>query len=46
MFHDVAGSGKGYNISHSHLQKTSHGTIYDIAIISTTETAVSVGQAS
>ncbi|KAM0025938.1 putative transcription factor WD40-like family [Helianthus debilis subsp. tardiflorus] len=46
IFHEVAGSDKDYNISDPHQQKASHGTIYDIAIDPTTETAVTVGQAS
>ncbi|KAI3786838.1 hypothetical protein L1987_40847 [Smallanthus sonchifolius] len=40
IFHDVAGSNKDYNISNPHQQKASHGTVYDIAIVPTTETAV------
>ncbi|XP_022034051.1 WD repeat-containing protein 62 isoform X2 [Helianthus annuus] len=44
IFHEVAGSDKDYNISDPHQQKASHGTIYDIAIDPTTETAVTVGQ--
>ncbi|KAI3771297.1 hypothetical protein L6452_02459 [Arctium lappa] len=44
IFRDVAGRGTEYDISHSHQQITSCGTVYDIAIDSTTETAVTVGQ--
>ena len=35
-----------YAISQSHQPKASHGTIYDIAVDPTTETAVTVGQVS
>ncbi|XP_076905249.1 uncharacterized protein LOC143560947 [Bidens hawaiensis] len=44
IFHDVSRSNNDYNISQPHQQKASHGTIYDIAIYSTTESAVIVGQ--
>ncbi|KAI3781660.1 hypothetical protein L2E82_11680 [Cichorium intybus] len=37
---DIAGNGKDYNISHSHQQKASQGTVFDIAIDPITETAV------
>ncbi|PWA57066.1 hypothetical protein CTI12_AA376850 [Artemisia annua] len=44
IFRDVAGRDMNYAISQSHQPKASHGTIYDIAVDPTTETAVTVGQ--
>ncbi|XP_024965743.1 mitogen-activated protein kinase-binding protein 1 [Cynara cardunculus var. scolymus] len=44
ILRDVAGRGMEYDISHSHQHIASCGTVYDIAMDPTTETAVTVGQ--